>query len=346
MPEIISENIEVAEGPRAGSPAVSVRNLTKEFRQGTLLSRRRVIALNDVTFELERGTVLAVVGESGSGKSTIARILVRLEEPTSGTFFVDGVDIMKTQRRRATEAYRSKVQMVFQDPFGSLNPNKRVAHFLYEPLKIHRIVKGAKAVHQRAQELMETVGLAPEMLNSFPHQLSGGQRQRVAIARALAVEPQVILADEPTSMLDVSVRIGILNLMRELCDNKGISIMYITHDLASARYVSDTTMVLYRGQIVESAESVELMADPVHPYTRLLVSAVPDPKRERWLTDKERKKLREEVQLAMYGPGGTEEHPAPGLTPVFKEVGPDHWVRVLEPAGPEALPVELAAPQV
>lgn len=328
------ELVQLPGDPMFEDAAVSVRNLTKVFRQGSLFSRRSVTALKDVSFDLERGTILSIVGESGSGKSTIARILIRLEPPTSGTFFVDGVDIMKTQPRKATEAYRGEVQMVFQDPFGSLNPNKRVAHFLYEPLRIHKIARGSKAIHRRAQELMDIVGLSPDMLNSFPHQLSGGQRQRVAIARALAVEPQIILADEPTSMLDVSVRIGILNLMRRLCDEQGISIVYITHDLASARYVSDRTMVLYQGEIVEMAESVELMADPEHPYTQLLVSAVPDPRRSRVSMEEERDALRKEIALVMYGPDGTAQDPAPGYTPVLEEVAPHHWVRALREGAP------------
>lgn len=339
MNQDVAEVERLSVGPMFEDAVVSVRNLTKVFRQGTLLSRRSVTALNNVNFDLERGTILSIVGESGSGKSTIARILIRLEPPTSGTFYVDGVNIMKTQRRRATEAYRGDVQMVFQDPFGSLNPNKRVAHFLYEPLRIHKIARGSKAIHRRAQELMDTVGLSPELLNSFPHQLSGGQRQRVAIARALAVEPQIILADEPTSMLDVSVRIGILNLMRKLCDEQGISIVYITHDLASARYVSDRTMVLYQGEIVEMAESVELMADPEHPYTQLLVSAVPDPNRSRGSMEKERERLRKEIALTMYGPGGTAQEPAPGYTPVLEEVAQGHWVRELRKVPPAAQPV-------
>lgn len=315
------------------SPVLSVRDLCKEFPQGSLFSRRSVKALRHVDFDLGRGEVVSLVGESGSGKSTIARIIARLEQPTSGTFLVDGRDIMASERRKASLAYRREVQMVFQDPFGSLNPSSRIDHFLERPLRIHKLVHGEEELRAREVELMEAVGLDAEMLDSFPHQLSGGQRQRVAIARALAVEPSVILADEPTSMLDVSVRIGVLNLMRDLCDQRGISILYITHDLASARYIADRTMVLFSGEVVESGDAVEVMADPQHPYTRLLTSAVPDPHRRRTLSRPERAALRAEVQVAMYGEGGSSDHPREGLTPVHRDVGGGHWVRELAPAG-------------
>lgn len=313
-------------------PVLEVRDLCKEFPQGSLFSRRSVKALRHVDFSLGRGEVLSLVGESGSGKSTIARIVARLEQPTSGTFLVDGRDIMAAEPRKASRAYRREVQMVFQDPFGSLNPSRRIDHFLERPLRIHKLVHGEKQLREREAELMEAVGLDAGMLDSFPHQLSGGQRQRVAIARALAVEPSVILADEPTSMLDVSVRIGVLNLMRDLCDRMGISILYITHDLASARYIADRTMVLFSGEVVESGDAVDVMAHPQHPYTRLLTSAVPDPHRVRTMSRAERSALRAEVQVAMYGEGGSADHPREGLAPVHRDAGGGHWVRVLEPA--------------
>jgi peptide/nickel transport system ATP-binding protein len=308
-------------------PVLEVRSLTKEFSQGKLLSRKSVTALRDVSFSLGKGEILSLVGESGSGKSTIARIVARLEQPTSGTFLVDGRDIIATDKRRASKAYRRQVQMVFQDPFGSLNPSQRISHFLERPLRLHGLARSRQDVRQRSEKLMTDVGLTPEMLDSFPHQLSGGQRQRVAIARALAVEPALILADEPTSMLDVSVRIGVLNLMRDLCDQRGISILYITHDLASARYVADRTIVLFAGEIVEDGPSLDVMAKPSHPYTQLLTSAVPDPNRTRSLDPATRAQLRADVHTAMYGPGGTPGEPAAGTEVVQVEVGPGHRVR-------------------
>ena len=208
---------------------------------------------------------------------------------------LDGVDVLRTERRRASRAYRSKVQMVFQDPFGSLNPVHRVAYFLERAVRLHGRLRAQSEVRARLEELMTTVELPVELLDSYPHELSGGQRQRIAIARALAMEPKVILADEPTSMLDVSVRIGVLNLMRRLRDEQGISMLYITHDLASARYVADRTIVMFAGELVEGGESLDLMANPAHPYTQLLLSAVPDPTRTGTFDPAERARLRAAV---------------------------------------------------
>ena len=258
---------------------LAVRGLTKEYRQGGAFRRTSVRAVDDVTFEIHRGEIAALVGESGSGKSTIARVIARLESADAGSVELNGVDVLRTEKRRASAAYRSDVQMVFQDPFGSLNPVHPIAHFLSRPLSIHGKATGKRARLDAMRELMHSVGLSEQLLWSYPHQLSGGQRQRIAIARALAVEPEVIIADEPTSMLDVSVRLGVLKLLDGLRRDRGISILYITHDLTSARVIADTTMVMYRGRIVERGPSVELMAAPEHPYTRLLISAVPDPLR-------------------------------------------------------------------
>jgi peptide/nickel transport system ATP-binding protein len=217
-----------------------------------------------------------------------------------------------------------------------------VSHFLERPLVIHGKASGP-GLRARMRELMSDVGLTADMLDVHPHQLSGGQRQRVAIARALAVEPSVILADEPTSMLDVSVRIGVLNLMRRLCDERGISILYITHDLASARYVADRTLVMYQGHLVEGGDSLDVMASPAHPYTRLLVSAVPDPRRRRSLGPDERAELRAAVQIAMYGPRGTADQPAPNTALVRNDLGGGHWVRLRVPA--DATPTTTGGPR-
>jgi peptide/nickel transport system ATP-binding protein len=237
-----------------------------------------VHAVDDVSFELRPGTITALVGESGSGKSTVARILARLYDPTAGVVLFEGADATRHRRRREVLRYRSQVQMIFQDPFGSLNPVKTVRHHLERPLRIHRVVP-RRQVEERIHELLRTVGLVPpeDVAAKYPHELSGGQRQRVAIARALAVEPKVLLADEPISMLDVSIRIGILNLMLKLKEEREIAFLYVTHDLASARYVADEMLVMYAGQIVERGPTEEVLANPLHPYTRLLLSAVPDP---------------------------------------------------------------------
>ncbi len=275
---------------------LGVRSLTKEFRQGSPLRRSVVRAVDDVSFDLRRGEIAALVGESGSGKSTIARVIARLETADSGAVELDGVDVLRTQKRRASAAYRSAVQMVFQDPFGSLNPVHQVAHFLDRPLAIHGRAKGRAARLAAMRELMAAVGLREELLWSHPHQLSGGQRQRIGIARALAVDPEVIIADEPTSMLDVSVRLGVLKLLDRLRRERGISILYITHDLTSARVIADTTMVMYKGRIVERGETASLLAAPRHPYTQLLVSAVPDPLRRERPNREQRAALRAEIE--------------------------------------------------
>ena len=260
--------------------ALEVRDLTKRFPVSTGFVGRRgsVHAVDDVSFTLRRGRVTALVGESGSGKSTVARLVSRLYKPTSGTIFFGDQDVARDRSKRSILRYRSQVQMIFQDPFGSLNPAKTIRHHIERPLRIHEIV-GRAEIDDRVHELLRTVGLVPPeyVAAKYPHELSGGQRQRVAIARTLAVEPTVLLADEPTSMLDVSIRIGILNLMLKLKEERRIAFLYVTHDLASARYVADDIMVMYAGQIVEQGPVEQVLAEPLHPYTQLLLSAVPDP---------------------------------------------------------------------
>ena len=274
-------------------PAVRIAGLDKTFTQGSWRARKRVAALRSVDLEIARGEIVALVGESGSGKSTLARCIARLERPDAGVLEVFGEDVLRTQPRRATKAYRRTVQMVFQDPFGSLNPTQRVEHVLTRPLLLHGKVRGD--LRARLEELVTSVGLPVEVLGSFPHELSGGQRQRIAIARVLAVEPDVIVADEPTSMLDVSVRIGVLNLLARLREERGITILYVTHDLASARYLADRIVVMHQGVLVEGGESVALLAEPQHPYTRMLVGAVPDPDRRDAYDPAERARLRTEI---------------------------------------------------
>jgi peptide/nickel transport system ATP-binding protein len=260
---------------------LEVRSLTKHFPIGGAVRRSRLHAVDGVSFELRPGTVTALVGESGSGKSTVARLLARLVEPSDGSVLFEGSDVSRVRGRHDDLHYRSQVQIIFQDPFGSLNPVKTVRHHLARPLRIHNIVP-RNQVDERVHELLSGVGLVPpeEVAAKYPHELSGGQRQRVAIARALAVEPKVVLADEPTSMLDVSIRIGILNLMTRLKEERGIAFLYVTHDLACARYVADDMLVMYAGQIVEQGPVEEVLANPLHPYTQLLLDAAPDSAKE------------------------------------------------------------------
>ena len=251
-------------------PILEVEGLCKDFPAGGLLSRRSIRALDGVDLTLNRGEILALVGRTGSGKSTLARIISRLESPTAGLLLLDGHDVLASEPHRASQRYRNRVQMVFQDPFASLNPARTVGHTLGRALALHRSVSESDG---GAAELLDVVGLEPGLVGAHPHELSGGQRQRVAIARALAREPEVLVADEPTSMLDAPLRAGILDLLAQLRDERGLSILYITHDLASARYLADTTAVLQAGRLVETGPTAELMEHPTHPCTRLLLGS-------------------------------------------------------------------------
>jgi peptide/nickel transport system ATP-binding protein len=265
--------------PAAANPVLEGRDLSKSFwvrrGGGPLAGRVRLHAVEGVSISLAAGMVTAVVGESGSGKTTVARLLAKIISPDAGVLLVDGAPAP----RRRSRKYASQVQMVFQDPFASLNPVHRVRHHLARPLKIHHIAD--HDVDGAVDELLRRVALNPpgQFADKFPHELSGGQRQRVAIARTLAVRPRVLLADEPVSMLDVSIRLGVLNLLADLRDREQLAILYVTHDIASARYLADTIVVMYAGQLVESAPSVSLTDNPAHPYTQLLLSAAPDPNR-------------------------------------------------------------------
>ena len=262
----------------AGEHSLRVNGLSKNFRLGTGVGAKQLHALEDVSFTIQQGEILALVGESGSGKSTAARLIARLMSPTSGSIHLGDRDVLSIRNKRLARAYRKNVQMIFQDPFSSFNPVHRIEHHLARPIRIHEIAKSKGETQEHIYELLSTVGLNPprEIARKYPYELSGGQRQRVAIARALAVDPQIVLADEPVSMLDVSIRIGVLNLMLRLKEERNLSYLYITHDLASARYIAERTIVLYGGFVMEEAPSDELMLRPHHPYTKLLLSAVPD----------------------------------------------------------------------
>jgi len=258
---------------------LEARQISKDFwvkqGRGLLQRRTRLQAVRDVSLSLSSGRVTAVVGESGSGKTTIARLLARIIKPDAGTILLDGQPVPAGR----TRSYAAQVQMVFQDPFASLNPVHRIRHHLTRPLQIHHIADGKEDA--AVADLLRRVSLEPasSYVNKFPDELSGGQRQRVAIARALAVRPRVLLADEPVSMLDVSIRLGILNLLADLRDRERLAILYVTHDIASARYLADTIVVMYAGRLVESAPSVSLTDSPSHPYTQLLLASAPNPER-------------------------------------------------------------------
>jgi peptide/nickel transport system ATP-binding protein len=275
--------------PETTAVLLEGRGLTKHFPvHGSAASRRatrfgrsaRVVhAVDDVSLALRAGQVMAVVGESGSGKSTLARLLARLTSPTAGELLLDGHAVARTGRRRLD--YAKTVQMVLQDPFASLNPVHDVHYHLGRPFKVHGLAGSGADLDGKIAAVLERVALTPAdlFLHKYPHELSGGQRQRVAIARALAVQPRVLVADEPVSMLDVSIRLGVLNLLADLRDSEHLAILYITHDIASARYLADSVVVMYAGQVVESGPAVQVTDTPAHPYTQLLLSAAPDPER-------------------------------------------------------------------
>jgi peptide/nickel transport system ATP-binding protein len=262
------------------APLLQTKDLTRHFKIGGGFSRLNLHAVEDVNLTINRREIVALVGESGSGKSSIARLLAQVYTPTSGEIFFEGKPLSGLRGRRQQLAYRGDVPMVFQDPFASLNPAYRVNHGIMRGLKLHRPDLSVAQRQAEAERVVEAVGLNPaaEILGRFPYELSGGQRQRIGFAQALAYRPKLILADEPVSMLDVSIRIGLLNVMADLRESEGVSFLYITHDLASARYVSDRVMVMYGGHIVESGPVESVLREPFHPYTQLLLSAVPDPR--------------------------------------------------------------------
>ncbi len=261
-------------------PLLRAAGLTKHFRIGNALTRRTLHAVDDVDMVVGQREIVALAGESGSGKSTIARLIAKLYAPTRGEIFFRGTPLSGLRSRRDVLRYRGEVPMVFQDPFSSINPVYRVSHGILRTLALHRPDLGRAQRVEEAHLILEKVGLTPaaDVMRRFPHELSGGQRQRVGFAQALAQRPRLILADEPVSMLDVSIRVGLLNLMAQLRDREGVSILYITHDIASARYIADRLIVMYAGRIAETGRTEDVLRAPRHPYTQLLLSAVPDPR--------------------------------------------------------------------
>jgi peptide/nickel transport system ATP-binding protein len=261
-------------------PLLRAVGLTRHFRIGGMFSKHVLHAVDDFNLTIGEHEIVALVGESGSGKSTVARLLARIYTPTRGEIFYRSRPLHKLRSRRALAWYRGEVAIVFQDPFSAFNPVHRISHGVMRNLVLHRPDLDRAQRQAEAERVCRSVGLSPRMLQRFPYEMSGGERQRIGFAQALAVQPKLILADEPVSMLDVSIRAGVLNMMSSLRDQEGVSLLYITHDLASARYVADRIIVMYAGHQVESGPTETVLSAPKHPYTQLLLSAVADARDE------------------------------------------------------------------
>ena len=256
-------------------PILQVSHLKKYFKT----PKGMLHAVDDVSFTIDKGKTLGVVGESGCGKSTTGRAILRLIEPTSGQVTFEGQDVLALDKKQLRQM-RRRMQIIFQDPYSSLNARMTISDIIAEPLKLHKLCANAAEREQRVNELMETVGLSQRLVNSYPHELDGGRRQRIGIARALALRPRFIVCDEPVSALDVSIQAQIINLLQDLKKEQGISYLFITHDMSVVKHISDEIIVMYLGQMVERCKAKELFRDPLHPYTKGLLSAIPIPRVE------------------------------------------------------------------
>lgn len=290
----------------------------KHLKQHFVTPRGTVKAVDDLSFDIYKGETLGLVGESGCGKSTTGRSIIRLYEATDGEVLFNGENVHGKKSRRKLLEFNRKMQMIFQDPYASLNPRMTVADIIAEGLDIHKLAKTKKERMQRVHELLETVGLNKEHANRYPHEFSGGQRQRIGIARALAVDPEFIIADEPISALDVSIQAQVVNLMKELQKEKGLTYLFIAHDLSMVKYISDRIGVMYFGKLVELAPADELYENPLHPYTKSLLSAIPLPD-----PDYERNRVRQKYDPSVH-------QLKDGETMEFREVKSGHFVMCTE----------------
>ncbi|WP_019412730.1 ABC transporter ATP-binding protein [Paenisporosarcina sp. TG20] len=290
---------------------LEIKNLKQYFNKG---KANEVRAVDDISFDIYKGETLGLVGESGCGKSTTGRSIIRLYNATAGDVIFDGINVHGKKSKSELKIFNRKMQMIFQDPYASLNPRMKVMDIIAEGLDIHALTKTAKERKDRVHELLETVGLSKEHANRYPHEFSGGQRQRLGIARALAVDPEFIIADEPISALDVSIQAQVVNLLKELQEEKGLTYLFIAHDLSMVKYISDRIGVMFFGKLVELAPAEELYKNPLHPYTQSLLSAIPLPD-----PNYERTRVRKSYDPASHNYQDGEEI-------AMREVNPGHFV--------------------
>ncbi len=311
---------------------VEVKNLRKYFYQGggPFKKKDAIKAVDNVSFSIQRKEILGLVGESGCGKTTCGKLILRLMNPTEGSIFFDGQEITHLKQKQMKEI-RKKMMIIYQDPYGSLDPRMTIGSAIAEPIEVHNLVETKEEKENKIVELMEKVGLTPDQINRYPHEFSGGQRQRIGIARALATNPAFIVADEPVSALDVSIQAQIINLLKDLQKDFGLTLLFITHDLSVIKHTSDRVAVMYAGKLVELASKQDLFSDPLHPYTRALLSAipVPDPERQTKYIP-----LTGEVPSLINPPPGCRFHPrctqakpeCSQTEPVLREVKKNHFV--------------------
>jgi oligopeptide transport system ATP-binding protein len=334
---------ELPEIREANGPLVEVQDLKMYFpvKSGVIFQRTvaNVRAVDGVSFSVKRGETLGLVGESGCGKTTLGRCILQLYRPTAGSISYDGQDLSKLSGSELRRM-RRRIQVIFQDPYSSLNPRMTAGNIVGEPLRIHHLVNGKQEYRTRVEELFTIVGLSPYMVDRFPHEFSGGQRQRIGIARALALNPEFIVCDEPVSALDVSIQAQIINLLEELQEQFGITYLFIAHDLAVVRHISDRVAVMYLGRIVEIASRNDIYENPTHPYTQALLSAVPipDPTLD---AQRERIILSGEVPSALNPPSGCAFHPrcpiaideCSKITPQLRQTEDGHWSACIRAPG-------------
>jgi oligopeptide/dipeptide ABC transporter ATP-binding protein len=314
---------------------VEVKELKKYFYQGggPFKKKEAVKALDNVSFCIKRNEILGLVGESGCGKTTCGKLILRIINPTAGCISFEGHDITHLKQKEMAE-YRKKMMIIYQDPYGSLDPRMTIGAAIAEPIEVHRLTSTKEEKENKIVELMEKVGLTPDQINRYPHEFSGGQRQRIGIARALATNPIFIVADEPVSALDVSIQAQIINLLKDLQKDFGLTLLFISHDLSIIKHTSDRIAVMYAGKIVELASKQDLFREPLHPYTRALLSAIPVPDPDRQI---QYRPLAGEVPSLIHPPPGCRFHPrctqarpeCSQIEPELQEVKKDHFVSCL-----------------